>query len=48
LAPDKFILGTEACNCGGVVYRQPDVKQWWSRGEALALDILEARELLPL
>ena len=41
LAPDKFILGTEACNCGGVVYRSPDLGLWWSRAESLALDILE-------
>jgi hypothetical protein len=41
LAPDKFILPTEACNCGGVVFRTPDVTNWWSRAESLALDILE-------
>jgi len=41
LAPDKFILGTEACNCGGVVLRTPDSAAWWSRAESLALDILE-------
>lgn len=41
LAPDKFILATEACNCGGVVYQKPDLAQWWSRAESLGLDILE-------
>lgn len=40
IAPDKFILATEACNCGGVVFRT-DPKNWWSRAEDLALDILE-------
>jgi len=40
IAPDKFILASEACNCGGVVYRT-DSKNWWSRAEDLALDILE-------
>ena len=41
LAPGKFILPSEACNCGGVVFRTPDVDNWWSRAESLALDILE-------
>ena len=52
LAPDKFILPTEACNCGGVVFRpkqsalstklgQRLLGEWWSRAESLALDILE-------
>ena len=41
LAPDKFILATEACNCGGVVYREPSIVEWWARAESLALDILE-------
>jgi len=41
MAPDKFILGTEACNCGGVVYKDPDRAEWWARAESLALDILE-------
>lgn len=40
IAPEKFILATEACNCGGVVY-QTDPENWWSRAEDLALDILE-------
>ena len=40
LAPDKFILGTEACNCGGVAFRSDGVGEWWARGERLALDIL--------
>ena len=39
--PDKFILPTEACNCGGVVFSKPDVYVWWARAESLALDILE-------
>ena len=41
LAPDKFILGTEACNCGGVIYRTPVLSAWWSRAESLALDMIE-------
>ena len=42
LAPDKIILGTEACNCvGNVVYKEPSVSAWWTRAEKLALDILE-------
>jgi len=41
IAPDKFILATEACNCGGVVFKTPKVDRWWSRAESLALDILE-------
>ena len=42
LAPDKFILGTEACNCvGNVVYSSPNLASWWTRAERLALDILE-------
>lgn len=40
IAPDKFILATEACNCPGVVY-QEDPTTWWSRAEKLAIDILE-------
>lgn len=40
IAPEKFILASEACNCGGVVFRT-DPKNWWSRAEDLALDILE-------
>lgn len=52
LDPTKVILGTEACNCGGVVYRDAAfadgeltkgdfLPAWWSRAESLALDILE-------
>ena len=42
LAPDKFILATEACNCvGNVVYKSPNLAAWWTRAEKLALDILE-------
>lgn len=41
MAPDKFILATEACNCGGVIYREPSIAEWWARAESLALDILE-------
>ena len=53
LAPDKAILATEACNCGGVVFKDAvfadgNITQgtkflpaWWGRAEALALDILE-------
>jgi glucosylceramidase len=51
LAPDKMILATEACNCGGVVYEKAAFAEgvvtrgnfqatWWSRAEALGLDIL--------
>jgi glucosylceramidase len=40
IAPDKFILATEACNCGGVVFKN-DTQNWWSRAEKLAIDILE-------
>lgn len=40
LAPGKFILASEACNCGGVVFEQPDARRWWARAEDLALDIL--------
>ena len=52
LDPTKAILATEACNCGGVVYRDAAfadgevtkgdfLPAWWSRAESLALDILE-------
>jgi len=41
IAPDKFLLGTEACNCvGNVVLSTPSVAAWWTRAENLALDIL--------
>ena len=51
LDPSKAILATEACNCGGVVYRNATfaagnitkdnfLAAWWSRAEALGLDIL--------
>ena len=47
-----MILGTEACNCGGVVYQDAALNadvltkgdflsSWWTRAESLALDILE-------
>jgi glucosylceramidase len=39
LAPDKFILASEACNCGGVAFSD-DAKTWWSRAEKLAIDML--------
>lgn len=39
IKPDKFILATEACNCGGVVFRN-ETKEWWSRAEKLAIDML--------
>ena len=49
LDPSKVILGTEACNCGGVVFRTATFKEgvlsrgdflsaWWSRAESLALE----------
>ena len=42
LAPDKFILATEACNCvGNVIFSAPNLAAWWTRAERLALDILE-------
>ena len=42
LAPDKFLLATEACNCvGNVVFSSPNLAAWWTRAEKLALDILE-------
>ena len=40
MAPDKFILATEACNCPGVVYRDA-TREWWQRAEHLGMDILE-------
>lgn len=40
IAPDKFILATEACNCGGVVFKNK-TKDWWARAELIAIDILE-------
>lgn len=40
LAPDKFILATESCNCGGVVTRNAGLAEWWGRAEALGLDTL--------
>jgi glucosylceramidase len=39
--PDKFILPTEACNCGGVAFQKDDPLEWWSRAEKIAIDILE-------
>lgn len=39
IAPDKFILPTESCNCGGVVFRNESAS-WWSRAEKLAIDTL--------
>lgn len=42
LAPSKYILATEACNCvGNVIFSAPNVAAWWTRAEKLALDILE-------
>ena len=40
LAPEKAILATEACNCDGVVTPDQNLLRWWSRGEALGLDVL--------
>jgi len=40
IAPDKFILATEACNCPGVKYSK-DSDEWWSRAEKIGIDILE-------
>lgn len=41
IAPDKFILATEACNCPGVVYRHMNADEWWQRAEHLGMDILQ-------
>lgn len=41
IAPDKFILATEACNCGSVAFQKDDAQEWWARAEKLAIDILE-------
>jgi glucosylceramidase len=38
IAPDKFILATEACNCPGVIFNGTE---WWTRAEKIAIDILE-------
>lgn len=49
--PSKVILATEACNCGGVVFKDATFREgalltgnfvpaWWSRAESLGLDIL--------
>ena len=51
MAPDKIILATEACNCGGVVFKNAAYQMgaftkgnflpaWWTRAELLGLDIL--------
>ena len=51
MAPDKIILATEACNCGGVVFKDAAFAEgnltkgkylaaWWTRAELLGLDIL--------
>ena len=46
VAPEKFLLATEACNCPGVVFNggSDDAESranWWARAEHLGLDILE-------
>ena len=40
LAPEKFILATEACNCPGVIYEKEHV-EWWGRAEHLGMDIMQ-------
>ena len=40
VAPHKFLLATEACNCPGVVYRA-QTTEWWQRAEHIGMDILE-------
>ena len=47
MAPDKFLLATEACNCPGVVY--PDTPdEWWQRAEMLGMDILQVSAIISL
>ena len=41
LAPDKFLLATEACNCPGVIYEAEAAAEWWQRAEHLGMDILQ-------
>eukprot|EP00927_Polykrikos_kofoidii_P072723 TRINITY_DN68807_c0_g1_i1.p1 TRINITY_DN68807_c0_g1~~TRINITY_DN68807_c0_g1_i1.p1 ORF type:complete len:716 (+),score=88.68 TRINITY_DN68807_c0_g1_i1:73-2148(+) len=40
MAPDKFILPSEACNCPGVTFQNDGLK-WWTRAEKTGIDILE-------
>ena len=28
MAPEKFILATEACNCPGVIYKDVNTAEW--------------------
>lgn len=35
VAPDKFLLATEACNCPGVMYEASQPEEWWQRAGAL-------------
>jgi glucosylceramidase len=39
LAPDKRILHTEGCNCGGVT--MPSDPGWWARGEKYGVGLLQ-------
>ena len=41
IAPEKFLLATEACNCPGVVYEADAPREWWQRAEHLGMDILQ-------
>ena len=40
IAPEKFLLATEACNCPGVIYESQPL-EWWERAEHLGMDILQ-------
>ena len=40
VAPEKFILATEACNCPGVIH-QDNLVEWWQRAEHIGMDILQ-------
>ena len=40
VAPEKFLLATEACNCPGVIYEEAPL-EWWQRAEHLGMDILQ-------
>ena len=38
VAPEKFILATEACNCPGVIYEEQPA-EWWQRAEHIGMDV---------
>ena len=37
IAPEKFLLATEACNCPGVMYEATNPEEWWNRAEHLGM-----------